>query len=165
MNRSMTRTWYMYNSQSVYRLWAIFVGQPYIIILILCVCVCLSVCPTWDPEWEVVLPHSLHYLEELVWRVAQTAFWACTMCGLKEKAFVSYLPVRCRIPCTHQYTFGYLRQDESCQLQESCWNILKGYVLKDTPSTSQIQWLLLLFTWVGYRHSTWMDYRYFAKYE
>ena len=40
--------------------------------------------------------------------------------------------------CMHRYTSGYPGQDESCLLQESRWNILEGYALKDTPSTSRV---------------------------
>ena len=46
------------------------------------------------------------------------------------------------------HTCGYPGHDESCSLLENRWNILEGYPLKDTPSTSRLpQSLLLLRAW------------------
>ena len=43
-----------------------------------------------------------------------------------------------------RYISGYPGQDECCSLQESIWNILEAYVLKDTPSTTRVAFSLLL---------------------
>ena len=95
------------------------------------VCVCLS--NLRYPEREVVLPRRLHHLEELHLVNCTTAFQAYTTHDSREKAFEKFLPVTRRIPCTHRYISGYPGQDESCPLQQSFWNILEGYALKDTP--------------------------------
>ena len=102
-------------------------------------CVCLSVCcPTWDIRNRRSHHHAAYtILKSFTWRVAQAAFRAYTTSGSREKAFGSFLPVTCRIPCMHSYTSSYPGQDECCPIQENQWNILEGYGLNDTPSTSR----------------------------
>ena len=39
----------------------------------------------------------------------------------------------------HHYISSYPGQDESYPLRQSFWNILEGSVLKDMPSTSQVE--------------------------
>ena len=108
----------------------------------LCVCVCVCVCLTWDIWNGRSYRHAAYtILKSFAWRVAQTAFRAYMTSGSREKAYERFSPVTCQFPYMHRYTSGYPRQDESCPLQQSCWNILKGYTLKDMPS---ISWILRL---------------------
>ena len=105
---------------------------------ILCVClsVCLCVCPTWDIRNRRLYRHAAYIiLKSFASWFAQTVFRVYMTHGLREKAFGSFSSVTRQIPCTHCYTSGYPGQDKSCPLQGSLWNILKGYMLKDMPST------------------------------
>ena len=53
----------------------------------------VSVCPTWD-VWNGRSYHHAVYtiLKSFAWQGAQTAFWAYTMHGSREKAFETLLP-------------------------------------------------------------------------
>ena len=130
-----------------------------------CVClpVCMCVCPTWDLRNRMSYRHAPYaVLKSFAWQGAQTAFPDYTTCGStkhslqvfrqlcsKTRARTVTLTVTLgRTKPAHNFNFvtilfstkavwaGYSGQDESFPLPELCWNILHGYTLKNTPSTS-----------------------------
>ena len=111
-----------------------------------CVCVCVSVIPETSrtgsrmatlltPSWRA----SSGELHKLLFEPTLWAVW-------KKKPLKGFCQLHAK-SCDYTVTLlVYLGHDESCQLQESRWNVHKGYALKGTPSTSRAPQLLLHFT-------------------
>ena len=95
--------------------------------LILMLVLCVSVCLLQDlGNGRLYRCTSYAGLKRFSWPVAQTAFQAYTMHGLRG-VFGTFQQVTHWSPCTHVTLPSYTGQDESCPPLERCRNILERH--------------------------------------
>ena len=88
--------------------------------------------------WRTRPLHVHHGTTVAITDIRQIMYTCQTTCVSREKGIGNFSAVTSWIAWMQVILPGYPRQDESCPLLEHHWNILEGYTLKDTPSTSRV---------------------------
>ena len=95
---------------------------------------CVCVCPTRDIRNGRSNHHTPYtVLKSFVWRVVQTVSRAYTMCCSREKAFGSFSPVTCLIPCMHRYTSGTLGRMNIAHYKKAVGTFSNGMHYRTCP--------------------------------